>query len=90
MLAALLGGAADVATTQYNLAQGGYEQNPMLPQGRLANGLALGGSYVANALLSKYLNDHGHSTMAKLIGYGGGVDGGVAAIHNILPNIGRK
>lgn len=85
MIAALLGGAGDVITTQMNLARtGGRENNPMLPQNRLGNGLALSGLYAGNALLTKYLNDHGHPAIAKILGYGGGVDGGLSAITNLI------
>lgn len=83
MLAALLGGAGDVWSTQRNLAMGGHEQNPMLPKGRLANGLVLGGEYVGAALLSKLLNDTGHDKLAKLVGYGNGINGGLMTLHNV-------
>lgn len=83
MLAALLGGAADVASTQYGLSRGKVEQNPFLPQGRVGNGLALSGAYIGNALLSKYLSDHGHPTIGKILGYGGGIDGAASALHNV-------
>lgn len=83
MLAALGGGIMDVGSTQHNLAKGGVEQNPLIPKGRAANGLALGGSYLANMLLSKYLNNHGHDKMAKAVGYGAGLDGALMGVHNL-------
>jgi hypothetical protein len=83
MLADLLGGAGDVISTQIGLARGGREMNPMLPQNRLGNGLMLGGSYLANALLTKYLNDHGHPNIAKALGYAGGANGAAFTLNNL-------
>lgn len=83
VIAALAGGALDTATTQMGLAKGGIEMNPMLPQNRLGNGLALGGSYLGAALLSHLLSTHGHPTLGKIVGYGAGADGALFGAHNI-------
>lgn len=83
-LAALIGGnAADIGSTAAVLHGGkGHESNPLLPDNPWAIGATKAGITAAEALAMKFLKDQGHPKIAKMLGYGGGAVGALAAIHN--------
>jgi hypothetical protein len=79
----LAGGLGDIISTQIGLSKGGEEKGFLMPQNRIGNALALGGSHAITALLSKYLMEHNHPLLGKILGYGHGAIGGHATVHNI-------
>lgn len=82
--AALIGGnLADSASTWAALSSGrGREANGALPSSAPSiMGLKMAAS-VPEALVMKYLGDHGHPTLGKALGYGIGALGAGLAAHN--------
>jgi hypothetical protein len=83
--AALVGGeAADIGTTLAALKRGGQESNPLLGDFGPAAMVGKIGTAGALALVMRYLASHGHSTLAKGLGYGAGAGLGVVAGHNAM------
>lgn len=90
--AALWGGQlADAGSTLYGWSKGNVEANPMLtgsgddynphPTGKML-GAKVGTAGLAT-LMMKLLESKGHPTAAKVLGYGGGLLGGIPAALNL-------
>lgn len=69
MLAAGLGGAADIISTNWGLRHGDHEINPLLSSNPTKNAIGQGLTDVGIQLLIHKLNKN-HPTMAKILGYG--------------------
>lgn len=77
------GNLGDAVTTNRVLNQGGHEMNPLLPNNKIANATALTGGGILHALLIKHLYDHGHPTIAKILGLGDMGLSGASISHNL-------
>jgi len=74
---------ADAYTSHRIIAHGGVEDNPFLPEPKWANTLTIIGGGIIYAILVKHLYDHGHPTLAKVLGLGNiGVEG-LMVQHNL-------
>lgn len=84
MLAAGAGIGLDGLSTVKAGMAGQHELDPVLGSNATKAGLIRAGLSLPEMLLIKYLNDHNHPTAAKVLGYGSGIAGGAAGIHNLL------
>ena len=83
MLAAVAGNTADTLSTWKAISSGrGVESNPLLPKSPTKIAAMKGALTLPQILLIKKLNDSGHPTAAKVLGYGVGALGGLLAYNN--------
>ncbi len=77
------GSGADLLTSLAAIRGGARELNPLLAHGGVAGHVAVkAGGTAAIMALMRYLAEHGHPTLAKGIGYGGGAGFGALPAHN--------
>lgn len=82
LVADLLAGYGDAVTTYVNLANGGHELNPLMPQTRVANAIATATAYTGVAVGAWLLDRHGHHRLAAWLGWSGTAAGVSATAHN--------
>lgn len=79
---AIGGNVADVVSTNAAFNRGAHESNPLLPTDAGSIIAAKIGSSTVAILVMRYLDTHGHKTLAKVVGYGTGGLGVALAAHN--------
>lgn len=78
------GEAADAGSTALALSRSGTQEgNPLLPQNAASIAGLKAAITIPMMIGMHYLAEHGHPTIAKVIGYGGGALGAGIAAHNM-------
>lgn len=79
---AIGGPVADVWKSDEAFKRGAHEANPLLPTDTASILVAKIGSTTVAIFVMRYLDTHGHKTLAKFVGYGTGGFGFALAAHN--------